>query len=53
MATPIGADLTAFQDANRNLPPECLLTLMVFHTENPSSCAIVELDENGVVVGSH
>jgi len=47
------ADFTAFQHAHRNRPRECLLTMMVFRTDNPSSCGIVELDERGVVIGFH
>ena len=47
------ADLTAFQQAHRNRPPECLLTMMTFRTDDPSSCGIVELDERGVVIGFH
>ena len=47
------ADLTAFQQAHRNRPPECLLTMMAFRTDDPSSCGIVELDERGVVIGFH
>jgi mannose-1-phosphate guanylyltransferase len=47
------ADFSAFQQAHRNRPPECLLTMMTFRTDNPSSCGIVELDERGVVIGFH
>ena len=47
------ADFTAFQQAHRNRPPECLLTMMTFRTDDPSSCGIVELDERGVVIGFH
>lgn len=47
------ADFTAFQQAHSNRPPECLLTMMTFRTDNPSSCGIVELDYKGVVVGFH
>lgn len=47
------ADLTAFQQAHRNRPPECLLTMMTFRTDNPSECGIVELDRRGVVIGFH
>ena len=47
------ADFTAFQQAHRNRPPECLLTMMTFRTADPSSCGIVELDERGVVIGFH
>jgi mannose-1-phosphate guanylyltransferase len=47
------ADFTAFQQAHRNRPPECLMTMMTFRTDDPSSCGIVELDERGVVIGFH
>jgi mannose-1-phosphate guanylyltransferase len=47
------ADFTAFQQAHRNRPPECIMTMMTFRTDNPSSCGIVELDECGVVIGFH
>ena len=45
------ADFVAFQQAHHNRPPECLMTMMTFRTDNPSACGIVELDERGVVVG--
>ena len=47
------ADFTAFQQAHRNRPSTCLLTMMTFRTDDPSSCGIVELDERGVVIGFH
>ena len=47
------ADFTAFQQAHRDRPPECLLTMMTFRTENPSSCGIVELDKHDMVVSFH
>ena len=47
------ADFTAFQQAHRDRPSECLLTMMTFRTESPSSCGIVELDERGVVIDFH
>lgn len=47
------ADLSAFQQAHRNRPPECLLTMMTFRTDEPSSCGIVELNEDGVVISFH
>jgi mannose-1-phosphate guanylyltransferase len=37
--------------AHLNRPPECVLTMMTFRTDTPSSCGIVELDERGVVIG--
>jgi mannose-1-phosphate guanylyltransferase len=47
------ADFTAFQQAHRDRPPECVITMMTFRTDDPSSCGIVELDERGVVIGFH
>ncbi len=47
------ADFTAFQQAHCSRPPECLMTMMTFRTDEPSSCGIVELDQRGVVVGFH
>jgi mannose-1-phosphate guanylyltransferase len=47
------ADFTSFQQAHRNRPPDCLMTMMTFRADNPSSCGIVELDERGVVIGFH
>ncbi len=44
------ADLVA---AHMQRPPECLLTMLTFRTENPSACGIVELDTRGVVIGYH
>jgi len=43
------ADFTAFQRAHINRPPECLMTMMTFRTNNPLSCGIVKLDERGIV----
>lgn len=45
------ADLGAFMKAHMNRPKECVMTMMTFRTENPSSCGIVQLDERGVVCG--
>lgn len=47
------ADLTAFLQAHRNRPPECMMTMMTFRTDSPSSCGIVELDKRGVVISFH
>ncbi|MSQ81168.1 MAG: nucleotidyltransferase family protein, partial [Candidatus Methylopumilus sp.] len=45
------ADFIAFQEAHHNRPPECLMTMMTFRTDDPSSCGIVDLDERGIVTG--
>ena len=47
------ADLHSFQAAHRNRPPYCLMTMMTFRTEAPSTCGIVELDKRGVVTNFH
>jgi len=47
------ADLIAFKQAHHSRPPQCLMTMMTFQTDNPSSCGIVEVDALGVVVGFH
>ena len=46
-------DLVKFLDAHNNRPAGCLMTMMIFRTEDPSSCGIVELNSNGVVIGFH
>jgi mannose-1-phosphate guanylyltransferase len=38
---------------NHKRPAGTLITMMTFDCENPSSCGIVELDDQGVVVGFH
>lgn len=45
------ADFKAFQKAHISRPSECLMTMMIFRTEDPSSCGIVDIDERGVVIG--
>ena len=47
------ADFVAFQNAHFMRPKECLLTMMTFRSDNPSSCGVVELDERGIVIGFH
>ena len=47
------ADFSAFLQAHNSRPPECVMTMMTFRTDAPSSCGIVELDTRGVVVGFH
>jgi len=46
-------DLNAFQEAHLNRPKQCLITMMVFHTDDPMSCGIVEVDDAGIVNGFH
>ena len=47
------ADISAFERAHSNRPIGCLMTMMTFRTDDPSSCGIVEVDERGVIIGFH
>ena len=47
------ADLGQLLAAHNNRPIGCLLTMLTFTTQRPSSCGIVEIDSRGVVVGFH
>jgi mannose-1-phosphate guanylyltransferase len=47
------ADIPAFIKAHLNRPPQCLLTMMAFHTDAPSKCGIIEVDDNNVAIGFH
>ena len=49
MAEPLGNLLAR----HRKRPSHCLLTMLTFATASPSSCGIVELDDQGVVIGFH
>ena len=42
-------NLEDFIDAHNNRPDGCLITMMLFKSDDPSSCGIVKLDRNGVV----
>ncbi|MGN6579997.1 MAG: sugar phosphate nucleotidyltransferase [Bordetella sp.] len=44
------ADFEAFIQAHRNRPPHCLMSMMTFRTDNPSSCGIVTLGADNVVM---
>ncbi len=46
-------DLSAFAAAHRARPQHCLMSMMTFETAQPSTCGIVELDAQRVVVGFH
>jgi mannose-1-phosphate guanylyltransferase len=46
-------DFMEFIRAHEKRPADCVMTMMTFRTESPSSCGIVELDDRGVVVGFH
>ena len=47
------ADFTAFVQAHNERPPYCLMTMMTFRTNSPSSSGIVELNDKGVLTGFH
>ena len=34
-------------------PEGCLLTMLTFDTDQPSSCGVLELDNDGIVIGFH
>jgi mannose-1-phosphate guanylyltransferase len=39
--------------AHKNRPNYCLLTMMTFRTQEPSSCGIVEVNESNIMYGFH
>ncbi len=45
------ANLHDFILAHKNRPSHCLMTMMTFRTDDPSSCGIAEVDKEGVVTG--
>lgn len=47
------ADLPAFIAAHRARQSHCVLTMLGFRTETPSTCGILEIDDHGVIVGFH
>ena len=44
------ADFSKFFYAHQQRPNKCLITMMTFRTDEPSSCGIVELDDKNVVI---
>ena len=46
-------DLTLFKIAHNNRPKHCLFTMLIFQTNNAKDCGVVELDDEGIVVGFH
>jgi mannose-1-phosphate guanylyltransferase len=46
-------DLPALVAAHEKRPAGCVMTMLAFRTDDPSSCGILELDAQGVVVGFH
>jgi mannose-1-phosphate guanylyltransferase len=47
------ADFNLFINAHICRPKNCLLTMMTFRTDSPSSCGIVEVDKENVVISFH
>lgn len=46
-------DFKNFLDSHENRDKKCEITMMLFKTDNPSSCGIVELDSYGIVQNFH
>jgi mannose-1-phosphate guanylyltransferase len=46
-------DVAAFMSAHARRPRECVMSMLAFRTDDPSSCGILELDERGVVLAFH
>lgn len=46
-------DLDLFLKAHLARPAGCLMTMLTFCTDNPTSCGIVETDERGVLLRFH
>ena len=40
-------------EAHKNKPINCLITMLTFTTNDPESCGIVEVDNNGIVINFH
>ncbi|MCP9775660.1 nucleotidyltransferase family protein [Cyanobium sp. WAJ14-Wanaka] len=49
----MAAGLAEFLTAHENRQPECLLTMLTFQSDRPSSCGIVQTNGQGVVVAFH
>ena len=46
-------NLSHFISAHQSRPSHCMLTMLTFHTNQPHSCGIVELDDQNVVTAFH
>jgi mannose-1-phosphate guanylyltransferase len=46
-------DVRAMQTAHAQRPKGCVMTMLAFETDNPQSCGILELDEDGLVRAFH
>ena len=49
----MAADLSGLLAAHAQRPSNCLLTMLTFQTDQPSSCGIVETDYQGVIIAFH
>ena len=47
------ADIEELILAHKNRPTNCLMTMLTFRTNKPSTCGIVEVDYNNIVIGFH
>ena len=43
------SDLSGLLKAFQNRPKKCLMTMLTFHTLDPKSCGVVEVDNQGIV----
>ena len=46
-------DLSHFLSAHQSRPSHCMMTMLTFHTNQPHTCGIVELDDQNVVTAFH
>jgi mannose-1-phosphate guanylyltransferase len=46
-------DVVGFMSAHAQRPRKCLITMLAFRTDDPSSCGILEVDERGIVQAFH
>lgn len=44
-------NMKSFLNRHRKRPNFCIATMMTFHTDSPSDCGIVEIDERNILVG--
>ncbi|XUM22113.1 nucleotidyltransferase family protein [Bradyrhizobium oligotrophicum S58] len=46
-------DVAGLLSAHRSRPPGCIMTMLAFRTDDPSSCGILELDDQHRVIAFH
>jgi len=46
-------DFNAFIKSHNERPDKCLISMITFRTDTPSTCGIVELNDQAIVVGFH